>query len=364
MVIDKIIDFYRKKFYIFSMKYFKYVIILILVFVLLYFFFQNVDFDMVFKIIKNVNPIYIVIFLFGLYTQFYVRAFRWGILFRPYKKNISILNLYHYTLIGMLINIVIPGRVGEPTRGILIAKEEGVKSGTGLATIVVERMIDFLMIIVLFFVSLLFIDSGRSKFLGELKSVAVLLVPVVIAVFLMFYLINIPAVYRLTERVLRFIFRLVPERSRGKVTDFFLNFIEGLKMKLGFWDSVKLLFYSVLVWVYLVPFYWFLMQGFRFGSSVSLLDSVPYFSLIVMSAAIPTPGMAGSLDAASKHGLLELYKNQAGQSVVSVNEAAAFTILVHALIIMVIMIPGFISFYSKGLKLSSVKNKGKKDDLS
>ncbi|MCK4890633.1 MAG: hypothetical protein KAS97_11930, partial [Candidatus Aminicenantes bacterium] len=163
-------------------------------------------------------------------------------------------------------------------------------------------------------------------------------------------------------RILRFVLRIVPERSRDKVTDFFLNFIKGLKLKLGFTDSLKLLLSSILVWVYLVPFYWYLMQGFKFGSLISLLDTVPYFSLIVMSAAIPTPGMAGSLDAASKHGLLELYKNSAGQSIVNVNEAAAYTLLVHVLIILVIVVPGFISFSAKGLKMSSIKKVGEKTD--
>ena len=156
--------------------------------------------------------------------------------------------------------------------------------------------------------------------------------------------------------------KIVPERSREKFTAFFIDFIKGLKLKLGFSDSLKLLFSSILVWVYLVPFYWILMQGFSFGSSVPLIETIPYFSLIVMSAAIPTPGMAGSLDAASKHGLLELYKNTAGQSLVSVNEAAAYTLLVHVLIIVVIVIPGFISFSSKGLKMSSVKKVGEKSN--
>ncbi|MCK5005182.1 MAG: hypothetical protein KAS21_08845, partial [Candidatus Aminicenantes bacterium] len=163
-------------------------------------------------------------------------------------------------------------------------------------------------------------------------------------------------------RILRFVLRIVPGKSRERMTAFFLDFIKGLKLKLGFTDSLKLLLSSILVWVYLVPFYWYLMQGFKFGSSISLLDTVPYFSLIVMSAAIPTPGMAGSLDAASKHGLLELYKNSAGQSIVNVNEAAAYTLLVHVLIILVIVIPGFISFSSKGLKMSSIKKVGEKTD--
>ncbi len=358
----KIIDNRRKKFYIFPMKYFKLLIVLILVFILLYFFFQNVEFGKVLEIIKGVNPIYILIFIAGIYTQFFIRAYRWGIIFRPFKKKISIMNLYHYSFIGMFINTLIPGRLGEPARGILIAKDEGLETGSGLATIVIERMIDSMMIFLLFFASLLFIDSTNSVLLGKLKAGGIIFLPVVIAIFLMFYLINISAVFNIVERMLRFVMKIVPERSREKFTAFFIDFIKGLKLKLGFSDSLKLLFSSILVWVYLVPFYWILMQGFSFGSSVPLIETIPYFSLIVMSAAIPTPGMAGSLDAASKHGLLELYKNTAGQSLVSVNEAAAYTLLVHVLIIVVIVIPGFISFSSKGLKMSSVKKVGEKSN--
>ncbi len=340
------------------MKYFKPIIVLILVIILLYFFFQNVEFEKVLKILKDVNPIYIIVFILGLYSQFFIRAYRWGILFRPFKKKISIMNLYHYSFIGMFINTLIPGRLGEPARGILIAKEEGLESGTGLATIVIERMIDSIMIVLLFFMSLLFIDSSNSILLGKLKAGGVIFLPVVIVIFLMFYLINIPAVFSIIEKMIGIVMKIFPDRSREKFTDFFIDFIKGLKLKLGFADSVKLLFSSILVWVFLVPFYWFLMQGFDFGSSVSLIGTIPYFSLIVMSAAVPTPGMAGSLDAASKHGLLELYKNAAGQSIASVNEAAAYTLLVHVLIIVVIVVAGFISFSSKGLKMSSVKKVG------
>lgn len=347
------------------MKYLKFALVLVLVFVLLYFFFQNVEFEKVLDIIKNVNLLYIFVFIAGLYTQFFIRAYRWGILFRPIKKSISIMNLYHYSFIGMFINTLIPGRIGEPARGILIAREEGLETGSGLATIVIERMIDSMMIVSLFFISLLFIDSSNSALLEKLKSGGQIFLPVMASVFIMFYLINIPVIFTFVEKALRFVMRVVPENSREKVTDFSLNFIKGLKLKLGFIDSLKLFFSSVLVWVYLIPFYWYLMQGFKFGSSISLLGTIPYFSLIVLSAAIPTPGMAGSLDAASKHGLLELYKNSAGQSVVSINEAAAFTLLVHVLIILVIVIPGFISFSSKGLKMSSIKKVGeKKDELS
>ena len=225
-----------------------------------------------------------------------------------------LLNLYHYSYIGMFVNTLIPGKLGEPARGVLIAKEEGLEAGTGLATIVIERLIDSLMIFVLFFTSLLFINSGSSPLLGKLKTLGVIFLPAAVMIFFIFYLINVPAVFNIIEKIIKWLVRLFPVSSRDRVRGFLVDFVKGLELKLGFTDSLKLLFSSILVWTYLVPFYWYLMQGFGFGKSLSILDTVPYFSLIVMSAAVPTPGMAGSLDAASKHGLLELYRDQAGKS--------------------------------------------------
>jgi len=61
----------------------------------------------------------------------------------------SLLTLYNYTAIGFFLNLL-PGRLGEPVRGILLAREEKIDKSYGLASVVVERMIDFLMMILIF----------------------------------------------------------------------------------------------------------------------------------------------------------------------------------------------------------------------
>ncbi len=58
--------------------------------------------------------------------------------------------------------------------------------------------------------------------------------------------------------------------------------------------------------------------------------------------------MAGSFEVASSLALQELYA--AGP-----DPAAAYTLLAHTLILFVMVVPGLISFWLKGIKLKTIK---------
>ncbi len=339
------------------MKYIKTLLIVGIVGVLLYFFLHSVDFAVVIGIIKDLNPIYPLLFLAGMYIQYFVRSYRWGLLLKPRKAGIRLTTLYNYTVIGFLLSTLIPGKVGEPARGILLAREEKIKSSYGLASVVLDRLIDVMVLVLLFISSLFFIGGKSSPLLEKLKVGATFAVPIILFVFLMFYLINRPKVFGYVEKLIRFFARLLPVRVREKVVRFLVQFVQGLRLNLGPLDFLKLFVSSLLVWIIQIPFYWFLMQGFSFGSGVGFFETVPYFSLIVASAAIPTPGMAGSFDAASRHGLEQLYG-------VDTNAAAAYTILAHFLIIVNMIVPGLIALWSKGLSFSSIRGIKAKEEES
>ena len=136
------------------MRYVKILLIVGIVGVLLYFFFQDVNFGEVIAIIKGLNPIFPIVFFTGLFLQFFIRAYRWGLLLKPHKEKIPLLTLYNYTVIGFLISTILPGRLGEPAKGMLLASEENISRSYGLASVVLERLIDSLMIVLLFLTSL------------------------------------------------------------------------------------------------------------------------------------------------------------------------------------------------------------------
>ena len=83
----------------------------------------------------------------------YLRAVRWSSLIAPIKR-VSVLNLFSATMIGFMANSVLPARIGEVIRPVMVARKEKIKMTTSFATVVMERIFDVLSIIV--FASLLF----------------------------------------------------------------------------------------------------------------------------------------------------------------------------------------------------------------
>jgi uncharacterized protein (TIRG00374 family) len=336
------------------MKYIKVLIILAIVALTLFFFFQNVDFNESIKIISSINWIYPLVFFLGLYLQFFIRAYRWGLLLKPHKKKISMWTLYNYTVIGFLLNML-PGKVGEAARGILLASEEKISRSYGLASVVLERLIDMLMLLVIFMISLFFMPGSDSPMMNKLKTAAIIVFPFVILFFFLFYLLNTERMFNIVDKLIRFFARLAPERFRERLIRFAHNFVKGLQLNLSVWDYIKLVLSSALVWLWLVPCYWFLMQAFEFGKAISLVETVPFFCVLVVSAGIPTPGMAGSFEAASLLGLKQLYG-------VDANAAGAYTILAHFFILAVMVTPGLIAFWTKGLHMHTIKALRQKEE--
>jgi uncharacterized protein (TIRG00374 family) len=338
------------------MKYLKFVLIFSVVALLLFFFFKDVNFSEVGNIVKDINPLYPLVFFIGHLFQYFIRAYRWGIILSPYKKKIPLMTLFDFTAIGFFLNLL-PGRLGEPARGILLARHEKIDKSYGLASVVIERMIDFLMMILIFLVSLFFVNINGSALLLKLQNISFYILPVIILIFLMFYLINLPRVFSIVEKIVVFLAKVVPRKIRKKTIKFTLNFLKGLKLHLPVLDFIKLFFSSLLVWLYLIGFYWFLMKGFNIN--ITFAETIPYFSILVLFAAIPTPGMTGTMDLGSKVGLTQLYN-------VSTDTAVAFTILLHALLLSVWVIWGLVAVWRQGLSFKTLKNikAREKDEVS
>ena len=323
--------------------------------ILLFFFLNNIDLRQVKEHIATVNLLYPFLFLLGLYLQFFIRAYRWGILLKPHKEKIPIFTLYNYTVIGFLLNLL-PGKIGEPARGILLAGEEKISRSYGLASVVLERLIDSALIVLFFLLSLFFIENSNSPFLSGLKKASFFIFPLIVLFFVIFYLINTDKLFGRVEKFIRFFSRILPARIRERAVHFALNFVKGLRLHLSPFDFLKLLISSLMVWLFLIPFYWLLMKGFGFGTEVTLIETLTYFTVIAASAAIPTPGMAGSFDAVSRVALEEICK-------VDGNLAVAYTILAHFLILTAMVVPGIIALWIKGINFQTIKGlKEKKEE--
>ena len=67
--------------------------------------------------------IYILPTIIIMFVAQYIRAIRWEVLLSPIKK-ISVLNLFSASMIGFMANNVLPARLGEIIRPVMIARKE------------------------------------------------------------------------------------------------------------------------------------------------------------------------------------------------------------------------------------------------
>jgi glycosyltransferase 2 family protein len=94
-----------------------------------------------------------------------LRAYRWNDLLEPLGHRIQFKNAFFSVMAGYLVNYGIP-RAGEITRCTLISNYEKVPFQTALGTVVLERLIDFLLLVVFTLIAV-FIQFQQAKALLE-----------------------------------------------------------------------------------------------------------------------------------------------------------------------------------------------------
>jgi len=82
-----------------------------------------------------------------------VRAWRWNSMLQPLGHSISFKNSFAAVMIGYVVNFAIP-RGGELSRCGIAARYEKVPFAAALGTVITERIVDLLLMLVLFFITL------------------------------------------------------------------------------------------------------------------------------------------------------------------------------------------------------------------
>ena len=170
-----------------------------------------------------------------------VRCQRWRLLLRP-VGDIPFTPLLSSTAIGFLCNMILPLRVGEVIRPVLLARRAAIPLSSVFASVVLERLLDMLTILV---------------FLGLVMT----LVPVSDAIrqsglaFLVFAVIAVSIIVALQRRhpaalaFTRWTLARVPEGVRLRADAALHSFIEGLQGIGGGTVLVRILAYSLYLWL-------------------------------------------------------------------------------------------------------------------
>lgn len=103
---------------------------------------------------KNANYFWILISMLIAFLSHFLRAYRWNYLLKPLGYKTKLINANCYVLIGYLANYGIP-RMGEISRCTLATKYDKVPFEVALGTVITERIIDFILFLGIFVLTLL-----------------------------------------------------------------------------------------------------------------------------------------------------------------------------------------------------------------
>lgn len=130
------------------LKIFNFFLFLSLGIFLLYLAFRGIDFQVLINELKHATYTWVLLSLLIALGGFIVRALRWRLLIEPLGYAPGRLNTFYAVMIGYLANFAFP-RIGELTKCGTLNKTEKVPLDSLIGTVIVERSIDVITMIIL-----------------------------------------------------------------------------------------------------------------------------------------------------------------------------------------------------------------------
>ncbi len=271
-----------------------------------------------------------------------VRSLRWGALLSPIKA-INQRVLFPITSVGFMAIIVAPMRLGEIVRPSLINAKESVPLGAGIATIIIERTMDLLML--LLFLSVILFYGSLPNWIGRSEAV---LLAIVLSAFLFIILFMI-----FPEKIKNFLFPITkrfPQAAAKGFETFIENMAGGFRVISSISKFVKVFLLSLLVWLLLTLAVYLLFSFYKLPLGV--LAAFAVTTITALGISLPAaPGFIGNFQFACIVAL-SFYG-------VAKNDAFAFALVYYNIVLGLIFLP-FMDIPFRQM----FKNKGKKPMLN
>lgn len=294
----------------------------------------------VIEALQTANYWWIVPGVLVYFVGLWVRTWRWQYTLRP-LQHVPLKTLFPDVCIGYFGNNVFPFRAGELLRSYVLKKQTGIDISSSLATVIIERIADGLVMILFVFFALPFAP------MPEIYRNAVILMTVAFTVATVIFI----WMARQPQRVEWFYNlvagKLLPQAMRGKLDGFYGRFMLGLRSLSSPSDITMIFFTSILIWLMETVKYWFVMHAFDF--SVSFVVLMLMNGLVNLATTLPAaPGYIGTFDTP---GIMTLQTFGVDPSV-----AASYTFTLHAALWLPVTLLGGFYFWRYHLSMSDVES--------
>jgi uncharacterized protein (TIRG00374 family) len=272
---------------------------------------------------KKCDKGYLLIMAVVAMASHLLRAVRWKMMLVPTGNKVTLGNSFFSLMIGYLVNMAVP-RGGEVSRCYNLYKLEETPVEVSFGTVVVERIVDLICLVLLIAISF-FVEWTRLKaFIDTLdfstsgKSSMPIWILVGVALLIAFGVV----VYLL--------------RKNQKLKKILIGFKEGVMSIFRLENKALFIFYSIAIWALYFLMSYFVVIAFPETRDLGVSAVLTLFAIGSIAMAAPLPGGAGSYHTLVPLGLVMLYNLPQA-------DAIAFVFIFHGWQTVIMMVGGVIS---------------------
>lgn len=287
-------------------------------------------------------PILVAVFL----VSYAGRAFRWQALFAPYKPGWW--RVFGTLSIGYFLSNITPARLGDLVRPYLLGTLEKIPVARAYSTLVIERALDGLTVVLLLLLLLPFIPHLDQQYVNA----GIVLGVTGVGLFVVLAIISLRP--ELGVNFLRKLASPFKFLDREGLWQFIGNLIDGFSVVRSPRPIALAGFWSLEVWLVASFLAWLTM--FSLG-----INNLPFTAGILIQVATglavtfaASPGQLGVFHLVAKYVLITLYNVPPAQ-------ALAYAFILHGISYLMLTLLGLISMWREGLDLAKIQEMSKQD---
>lgn len=319
-------------------------LVLLLTLGLLWFFLRGVDLRGVWAETRSARPGLLIAAVGVTMLTYAFRAFRWQYLLAPIGRA-RFSTAFETTVIGFATSFLLPARPGEVLRPYLLARREGLPATAAFATVILERLLDLVTVLLLFGVFVVLVDpasiAGDPALYARVKTGGLIAAAAsILGLGVFFGLAGHPE--RLGRAALR-IEAMLPQRLAHAVARFVETFAQGLAVMRQPRRLLVSLVLSFPLWLSIAAGIW--LTSHAFHMTFGYLASFLVMTLLVVGVAVPTPGAVGGFHTLYKFTVTTFFG-------VAGDRAAGAAIVLHAISFVPVTLLGLVFMAREGLSLA------------
>ncbi len=243
----------------------------------IYFSFRNINFSDFTQYFFEINYSWVAIGIILGALSHISRSYRWKYLINPLGYKLGFINSVLAVFSAYLINYTIP-RAGDLARATMISKYEKIPLEKTLGTIVAERAVDVICIIIIISIGLIIEFQRISEKLISLTQDTE---------------ISVILVYFGAFVILLFILNKILKKSKyyKSIANFFSGIIEGLTVIFKMKKRNSFIFHSIFIWLMYILMFWATSRAFVELHEVTFFQLMISFTLAALSIMFSNGGI-------------------------------------------------------------------------